>query len=109
MASPKPHPDPPAAFNTIDLPIVRRFRQWFRVHGCHLDPLFFGMTRDWRYDDPEGEFGILYLSRHNPSLVCAAIYDRASFSTFEALGSFLGPRLINDTARLLDKYGVGLS
>ena len=62
MASPKPHPDPPAAFNTIDLPIVRRFRQWFRVHGCHLDPLFFGMTRDWRYDDPEGEFGVLYVA-----------------------------------------------
>lgn len=200
MASPKLHPAPPANFDTIDLPIVRRFRQWFRVHGCHQDPIFFGTTHDWRYDDPEGEFGvlylasdfegafvegcihddvlgetipilseshlrgrclskirfagslrlvdltgsgvariradarlcsgdyeiaqrwsralwghpqqpdgILYLSRHNPSLVCAAIYDRAPFSTFKAQGSFLGPRLINDTARLLDKYGVGLS
>ena len=189
-----------ADFNAIDLPIVRRYRHWFRAHGCHVGPLFFGMTGDWRYDDPEGEFGvlyaasdfegafvegclhdgglgeaipmlseryvrgrclskvgfdqslrlvdltgsgvlkiradarictgnyeisqrwsralwahpqqpdgILYLSRHNPSLVCAAIYDRAPSSTFEGLGSFLGPDLVDDTAKLLDKYRVGLS
>ena len=61
------------------------------------------------WEHPQQPDGILYLSRHNPSLVCAAIYDRASSSTVEALGSFLDPRLINDTGKLLDKYGVGLS
>ena len=58
---------------------------------------------------PQQPDGILYLSRHNPSLVCAAIYDRAPSSIFEGLGSFLGPDLIDDTAKFLDKYRVGLT
>jgi len=196
----KPHPNPPRDLGTIDLPISRRSRQWFRAHACNRDPLFFGRSREWRYDDPNRSFGVLYLSfdfegafiegcvhdsglgktapllsenylrrrclskirfarplklvdlsgsglaaigadarifageyriaqrwsraiwrhprqpdgilyrsRHNPSLVCAAIFDRAPSATSKKLGSFLGPDLIDRTAKLLDKYGVGLS
>ncbi|MDX2436839.1 MAG: RES family NAD+ phosphorylase [Acidobacteriota bacterium] len=199
MARPKPHPDPPANLSTVELPITRRSRQWFRAHRCRRHPLFFGRTGQWRYDDPnntygvlyvaadfEGAFiegclhdtavgtttpllserylrkrcvskisfagrlklvdlsgpglaaigadarlcvgdyrvaqrwsralwshprqpdGILYLSRHNPSIVCAAVFDRAPVAAAEKLGSFLGPRLIHQTAALLDAYSVGL-
>jgi hypothetical protein len=199
MARPNPHPDPRADLSTIELPITRRSRQWFRAHKCRRRPLFFGRTGQWRYDDPKGTYGvlyvaadfegafvegclhdaavgtttpllserylrkrcaskirfagrlklvdlsgsglatigadarlcvgdyrvaqrwsralwshpqqpdgILYLSRHNPSIMCAAIFDRAGVATAEKLGSFLGPRLIRQTAALLDAYGVGL-
>jgi hypothetical protein len=199
MTRPKPHPDPPADLPAVELPITKRSRQWFRAHRCRRDPLFFGRTGHWRYDDPECAFGvlyvaadlegafiegclhdaalgtttpllserflrkrcvskirfagrltlvdlsgpglsaigadvricagdyriaqrwsralwghpqqpdgILYLSRHNPAIVCAAVFDRAPVAAAEKLGSFLGPRLIHKTAALLDAYGVGL-
>jgi hypothetical protein len=60
------------------------------------------------WSHPQQPDGILYLSRHNPSIICAAIFDRAGVATAEKLGSFLGPRLIRQTAALLDAYGVGL-
>lgn len=199
MARPKPHPDPPPELATASLPITRRSRQWFRAHRCRRHPLFFGRTGQWRYDDPQGSFGvlyvaadfegafvegclhdaavgrispllserylerrcmakirfagplklvdlsgpglaaigadarlcsgdyrvaqrwsralwchpqqpdgILYLSRHNPKLACAAVFDRAPTATAEKLGPFLGPRLLHRTAALLDAYNVGL-
>ena len=199
MARPKPHPRPPADLPTIDLPITRRSRRWFRAHRCRRNPLFFGSIGQWRYDDPEHAYGVLYLasdfegafiegclhdaavgtttpllserflkkrcvskirfagrlklvdlsgpglaaigadaricvgdyriaqhwsralwhhpqqpdgilypSRHNPGIICAAVFDRAQDGAAEKLGSFLGPQLIHRTAALLDAYGVGL-
>ncbi len=199
MTRPKPHPDPPADLPTVELPMTRRSRRWFRAHRCRRDPLFFGRSGQWRYDDPERSYGvlyvaadlegafvegclhdsavgtttpllserflkrrcaakirfagrlklvdlsgpglaaigadarlcvgdyrvaqrwsralwshpqrpdgILYLSRHNPSMVCAAVFDRAPTAAAEQLGPFLGPRLIQQTAAFLDAYGVGL-
>ena len=199
MTLPKPHPDPPADFGTVDLPISRRSRRWFRAYRCHRTPLFFGNSGSSRFDDPrrtyrvlyvastpEGAFvegclsdvglgttgpllperflaarclaeislatplmlvdltgiglaairadsrissgdyriaqrwsraiwehprqphGILYSSRHNPNLLCAAIFDRAPTATATKLGSFLSPGLVARTAMHLEKYGVGL-
>lgn len=199
MNRPKPHPRPPSDLSTVELPITRRSRRWFRAHPCRRDPLFFGRTGQWRYDDPERRYGVLYvaaglegafvegclhdatvgtstpllserfleqrcvakirfagrlrlvdltgpglaaigadarlcvgdyriaqlwsraiwrhpqqpdgvlyLSRHNPKILCAAVFDRAPDSDYEPLGPFLGPRLLRRTAALLDTYGVGL-
>ena len=199
MARPQPHPGPPDNLATVELPITRRSRQWFRAHRCRREPLFFGRTGRSRYDDPESTFGvlyvaadlegafiegclhdaavgtttpllserflrkrcvskigfaarlklvdlsgpglaaigadarlcvgdyriaqrwsralwshpqrpdgILYLSRHNPSIVCAAVFDRAPTAAAAKLGSFLGARLMHETGTLLDAYGVGL-
>ena len=60
----------------------------------------------WRH--PGRPDGILYLSRHNPYLLCAAVFDRAPNTIVNQIGSFLGSGLIARTAALLDKYGVGL-
>ncbi len=196
---PRPHPDPPAGFDSVELPTSRRSRRWFRAHRCRCKPVFFGTTRSSRFDDPNGEFGvlylaaefegafvegclvdsglgttgpllsekmlkarclaeirfarpitlvdlrgsglaaigadarlssgdyriaqrwsraiwrhpslpdgILYLSRHNQQLLCAAVFDRAPETIVKQLGSFLGSGLKADTAALLDRYGVGL-
>ena len=199
MALPRLHPGPPTDFDTVDLPLTRRARRWFRAHRCHRNPLFFGKTGNSRFDDsrrafrvlyvasaPEGAFvegclsdaglgttgpllserflagrclaelrfakpltlvdltgsglaaigadsrlssgdyktaqrwsraiwghprqpqGILYSSRHNPKLLCAAIFDRAPVAKVKKLGSFLCPDMVARTAVLLEKYGVGL-
>jgi hypothetical protein len=67
-------------------------QHWSRALWCH----------------PQQPDGILYPSRHNPAIICAAVFDRAPDAAAEKLGSFLGPRLILRTAALLDAYGVGL-
>jgi RES domain len=196
---PRPHPEPPADFDSLDLPLSRRARRWFRTYRCRREPVFFGTSRSSRFDDPKGKFGvlylatefegafvegclidsglgttgpllgerflksrclaeirfskplnvvdltgsglaaigadarlssgdyriaqrwsramwrhpgrpdgILYLSRHNPYLLCAAVFDRAPNTIVNQIGSFLGSGLIASTAALLDKYGVGL-
>jgi hypothetical protein len=58
---------------------------------------------------PQKPDGILYLARHNPAIVCAAVFDRAPVAAAHKLGPLLGPRLIHQTAALLDAYNVGLS
>jgi hypothetical protein len=57
---------------------------------------------------PQQPDGILYPSRHNPAVICAAVFDRAPDAAAEKLGSFLDSRLIHRTAALLDTYGIGL-
>jgi hypothetical protein len=60
----------------------------------------------WQH--PQQPDGLLYISRHNPKLVCAAIFDRAPAWRIKKLGSFLGRDLVSRTAELLDTYRVGL-
>ena len=98
MGRPKPHPDPPAELPTVGLPMTKRSRQWFRAHRWS--------RALWLH--PQKPDGILYLARHNPAIVCAAVFDRAPVAAAEKLGPLLGPRLVPQTAALLDAYGVGL-
>jgi RES domain len=51
---------PPHAPNERELPIVRLEGPWLRLHAAGREPGFFGKTDLNRFDDPEGEFGILY-------------------------------------------------
>ncbi len=60
------------------------------------------------WEHPRQPHGILYLSRHNPKLLCAAIFERAPTANVKKLGSFLGPDLVARTAIHLERYGVGL-
>jgi hypothetical protein len=61
------------------------------------------------WSHPRRPDGIMYRSRHNPRLFCAAVFDRSPETTVVKRGSFLGPGLIARTAALLDTYGVGLA
>jgi len=51
---------PPADLNERELPIVRLEGPWLRLHAAGRDPVFFGRTGLNRFDDPEGEYGVLY-------------------------------------------------
>ncbi len=60
----------------------------------------------WQHADlPEG---ILYCSRHDPSRLCAALFDRVGKATTTAIGGFLDVSLRTTLAALLDEYGIGL-
>ena len=43
-----------------ELPIVEDRGPWMRMHSVQHDPVFFGKTGLGRFDDPEGEYGVLY-------------------------------------------------
>jgi RES domain len=62
---PDPLPDPPANLSDRALPIhaiePALEGSWKRLYGCeHASALHFGGSRSQRFDDPEGQYGVLY-------------------------------------------------
>jgi hypothetical protein len=53
---------PPADFATRDLPIetVAAGSVFLRIHRTDLGPIHFGTSGDNRFDDPDGQYGVLY-------------------------------------------------
>ena len=51
---------PPEDLDERELTIVEERGPWMRMHRVDLDPIFFGKSGDGRFDDPEGEYGVLY-------------------------------------------------
>jgi hypothetical protein len=70
---------PPHDLNERELPIVRLEGPWLRLHAAGREPVFFGRTGLNRFDDPEGEYGVLYARRRRLS-------GRSSRSTGETRG-----------------------
>jgi hypothetical protein len=59
-----PHPLPSAELAARALPVTKFRGPWFRVHRTTFGPLYFGKTRTNRFDAPAGQFGVLFLARH---------------------------------------------
>ncbi len=53
-------PPPPADLRDRELPITEEDGPWTRMHPVEHDPVFFGRTGLNRFDDPRGEYGVLY-------------------------------------------------
>ena len=62
----------------------------------------------WQH--PQRPDGLAYRSRHDPSRVCAAIYDRAASSlrTSRQPRALADPKYVAQLAALLETYGFGL-
>ena len=61
------------------------------------------------YEHPDEPNGLLYRSRHDPSRLCAAIFDRAANAlTATSLGSLADPSNSSLLADLLDTYDYAL-
>lgn len=61
------------------------------------------------HDHPKKPDGIVYTARHDPSRLCAAIFDRAGVElAFASLGSLADPAHATLIATMLDTYGFGL-
>lgn len=65
---------------------------------------------DALYDHPQRPEGLLDRSRHDPSALCVALYDRAaSVIAVSHEGTLLDPRWLPRLAALLDRYAMGFS
>jgi hypothetical protein len=51
-------PEPSKRFHSIKLPISAIARDWYRSHPTCI---YFGRNRAYRFDAPDGEYGILYV------------------------------------------------
>ncbi|MGE3271153.1 MAG: RES family NAD+ phosphorylase [Chloroflexota bacterium] len=61
------------------------------------------------HNHPDQPDGLLYRSRHDPSRLCTALFDRvAPVLSTESLGSFADPRNAALLGDVLDRYGYGL-
>ncbi|ASW04712.1 hypothetical protein CKA34_01490 [Rhizobium sp. 11515TR] len=67
-----------------------------------------GAWADALWDHPEEPDGIAYLSRHDPSEVCYAVFERKPIA-FEAKATHPLSAMQSDVARLLHRYGKSLS
>jgi hypothetical protein len=60
MNDPGLHPDPPPDFFQRRLPLLELGGTFFRSHRSHNLPLHYGRYKRYRFDDPEGQYGVLY-------------------------------------------------
>ena len=60
MGLPGPHPGPPSDLHSRKLPMRQFEGELYRTHDLDREPLFFGRSGMKRFDDPRGEYGVLY-------------------------------------------------
>ncbi len=63
MSEPGRHPEPPPDFNSRILPMTSLGGSLFRSHDRNRSPLNFGRTGRNRFDDPLGDYSVLYAGR----------------------------------------------
>lgn len=57
---PEPLGNPPEDLGQRALPLRPYSDVVYRVYWFGQDPMYFGKTRVWRFDDPLGEYGVMY-------------------------------------------------
>lgn len=106
----------PADFDRRRLHVVRRSGPWQRLHPEEHSALYFGKDRKNRFDDPKGEYGVLYVAEdefgafvetflRNPALTLVAKDEllRRTLSEIEASADL---SLVDLTGKGLQRAGV---
>jgi hypothetical protein len=57
-------PEPSKRFHSIKLPISEVDREWYRSHSTRRRAIYFGRNRAYRFDAPDGEYGVLYVGAY---------------------------------------------
>lgn len=60
---PEPLGDPPRDLSERPLPLVIYSGTACRIHWLADNPLYFGKDKKWRFDDPLGEYGVMYAAQ----------------------------------------------
>ena len=106
---------PPDDLGERELPIVEGRGPWLRMHPIDYDPVFFGKTGRGRFDDPEGEYGVLYAAEDAFGAFVES-FGRApgrNIVSWQKLRSRplsrIGPAETDASLRLVDLTGAGLA
>lgn len=106
----------PRDFDRRSLHVVRSRGPWHRLHDKRYSPLYFGRGRKYRFDDPAGEYGVMYVAEdefgafvetflRDPQLTLIAeeVLGEYRLSRIEASGEL---RLVDVTGKGLQRAGV---
>jgi hypothetical protein len=118
-SAPLPHPDPPLHLSQIELPVTLLYDlqpTWWRLYGCnHNSSLHWGRAVRYRFDDPHGAYGVLYLGAD----VCCAFIEtfgdsRGPAGTLELAekdlsGECLATVTVPQDLQVVDLTGAGLA
>lgn len=63
MVIPGPLPPPPEDISGRGLPVVDVNCSWFRSHALDRSPIYYGKEAHYRFNDPAGEYGVLYVAQ----------------------------------------------
>lgn len=72
------HPDPPSDLAERSVSVRHVAAPMYRFHSRGRNPLYFGRLRTYRFDDPEGAYGVMYVGLS---------LDAAFLETFGRTGS----------------------
>jgi hypothetical protein len=61
-SNPGQHPEPPADLDEREPLVLETPRHWFRIHRPGRTPLYFGRQGWFRFDSPDGAYGVLYVA-----------------------------------------------
>lgn len=109
---PGPHPDPPGDLSSRALPVTAVTGDLYRLHRADHDPLHFGRSARNRFDDPSGQFGVLYAG-DSPACAFVETYGRLDhiprLVTQQELGDRCLSRLVpRSPLRVVDLSAAGL-
>lgn len=116
MASkPGSHPLPPVDFQARKLALRRlpASTLWYRFHDKSFNALYFGKQRAQRFDDPEQDFGVLYVARQMEGAF-AEVFLR-NVEPYRFLTTTILERKVlstvstNRSLKLVDLAGIGLA
>jgi hypothetical protein len=106
----------PPDFDRRRLHVVRRSGPWQRLHPEEFSALYFGKSRENRFDDPESEYGVLYVAEdelgafvetflRNPELTLVA-RDELAKRTLSEIETSKELSLVDLTGKGLQHAGV---
>jgi len=74
---PEPLADPPADLSARPLPLVTYPGTAYRIYWLNDDPVHFGKDKKWRFDDPLGEYGVMYAAQTPEGAFAETLLPRA--------------------------------
>jgi hypothetical protein len=106
----------PPDFDRRRLHVVLRSGPWQRLHPEEFSAIYFGKGRENRFDDPESEFGVLYVAEdefgafvetflRNPKLTLVA-KDELAKRTLSEIEASTNLSLVDLTGKGLQRAGV---
>lgn len=117
LSKPGDLPALPATLAQIALPVVELGQCWFRTHAVARPPSFFGRAARHRFDDPQGEYGVLYVASEPAGALIETFGQLAGKTAHhprpitmqELAGKALSEFQANRALRLVDLCGPGLA
>jgi hypothetical protein len=114
---PGPLPPPLEGLRKQKLPIVNKNIHWFRSHSLTQSPIFFGREQRFRFDSPNGQYGVPYVAQDQPGAFIETfgqLYNKQVNLPRSLTSTVLSTRAVSELAceqslRLVDLTGSGLA